>query len=154
MFNLGSVALRHAATLSNEVRALISTVARTDLGHHIKYEVMVSDDVIVPLDRTDLAEVLGNLLENAAHHAKSQIRVIACGAPDRTVIRVEDDGPGIAPELRSPALERGVRLDERGGSIGIGLAIVQDVLDAYGWTLDLAASKLGGLKASFHAKIN
>jgi signal transduction histidine kinase len=50
----------------------------------------------------------------------------------------------IAPESRSTALGRGTRLDERGGSTGIGLAIVQDVLDAYDWTLDLAASELGG----------
>ena len=133
------------------VRSLVSTVMRTDVGHHINYEMMIADDVIVPLDRADLAEVLGNLLENAARHAKSQVRVIACGAPDRPVISVEDDGPGIAPELRSTALERGTRLDERGGSTGIGLAIVQDVLDAYGWTLDLAASEFGGLKTSFHA---
>jgi signal transduction histidine kinase len=129
-------------------------VTRTDAGHHIKYEVMIADDVMVPLDRVDLAEVLGNLLENAARHAKSQVCVIACGALDRTVISVEDDGPGIAPELRSTSLEHGTRLDERGGRTGVGLAIVQDVLDAYGWTLDLAVSELGGLKASFHARIN
>ena len=134
------------------MQLLIET--RTDVGHHINYEMMIADDIIVPLDRADLAEVLGNLLENAARHAKSQVRVIARGAPDRTVISVEDDGPGIAPELRLTALERGTRLDERGGSTGIGLAIVQDVLDAYGWTLDLAVSELGGLKASFHGRNN
>ena len=45
-------------------------------------------------------------------------------------------------------LERGTRLDERGEGAGLGLAIVQDVLDAYGWRLDLAKSQLGGLKAT------
>jgi len=44
-------------------------------------------------------------------------------------------------------LERGARLDERGGAAGLGLAIVQDVLDAYGWKLELSRSELGGLKA-------
>jgi K+-sensing histidine kinase KdpD len=44
-------------------------------------------------------------------------------------------------------LERGVRLDERGDGAGLGLAIVQDVLSAYGWQLVLADSELGGLKA-------
>ena len=73
-------------------------------------------------------------------------------SPDQTSFRIEDDGPGIAPELRSTALARGVRLDERGGGTGIGLAIVQDVLDAYGWTCRLDASELGGLKASCRAK--
>jgi len=45
-------------------------------------------------------------------------------------------------------LERGARLDERGDGAGLGLAIVQDVLNAYGWRLDLTASSLGGLKAT------
>jgi len=43
-------------------------------------------------------------------------------------------------------LERGARLDERGEGAGLGLAIVQDVLSAYGWRLELASSELGGLK--------
>lgn len=45
-------------------------------------------------------------------------------------------------------LGRGIRLDQRGEGAGLGLAIVQDVLDAYGWTLHLSRSELGGLKAS------
>ena len=45
-------------------------------------------------------------------------------------------------------LERGVRFDARGDGAGLGLAIVQDVLTAYGWRLDLAASDLDGLKAT------
>jgi signal transduction histidine kinase len=44
-------------------------------------------------------------------------------------------------------MERGVRLDQRGEGAGLGLAIVQDVLDAYRWRLVLDASELGGLKA-------
>ena len=52
-------------------------------------------------------------------------------------------------------LERGVRVDERGGgSAGLGLAIVQDVLDAYGWKLDLSKSALGGLKATISPASN
>ena len=131
------------------VKSLMDTVARTGAAGRIEYRMTIADDLAVPFDRADLAEVLGNLLENAARHAKSQVRVVAHRSPDRTVISVEDDGPGIAPELHSTALARGSRLDERGGSTGIGLAIVQDVLDAYGCTLSLAASELGGLKASF-----
>ncbi|MHC2737293.1 signal transduction histidine kinase [Bradyrhizobium liaoningense] len=100
----------------------------------------------MPLDRTDLAEVLGNLLENAARHATSKVRIgaDACANP---AISVEDDGPGIASAERARVLERGVRLDERGEGAGLGLAIVQDVLSAYGWQLVLTDSELGGLKA-------
>jgi signal transduction histidine kinase len=53
---------------------------------------------------------------------------------------------------RSGVLETGTRLDVRGGGTGLGLAIVQDVLDAYGWRLDLNDSDLDGLKASIEPK--
>jgi len=130
------------------VQSLIATVARAGTTDQVKYRMTIADDLAVPFDRTDLAEVLGNLLENAARHATSQVRVVAHASSGRTVISVEDDGPGIAPELRSSALARGSRLDESGSGTGVGLAIVQDVLDAYGWTLELAVSELGGLKVS------
>jgi signal transduction histidine kinase len=113
---------------------------------------MMADDTVAPFDRTDLAEVMGNLLENATRHARSQVRITAGMSSDGLAIEIEDDGPGIAPDLRPAALARGVRLDERGDRTGLGLAIVQDVLDAYGWTLHLDASALGGLKVSCHAK--
>jgi signal transduction histidine kinase len=58
------------------------------------------------------------------------------------------DGDGIAPDQVPTVLARGARLDERGAGAGLGLAIVQEVLDAYGWHLDLTVSKLGGLKAT------
>jgi signal transduction histidine kinase len=49
-------------------------------------------------------------------------------------------------------LERGARLDQREEGAGLGLAIVQDVLEAYGWALLLETSELGGLRASCHPK--
>ena len=106
------------------------------------------------LDRTDLAEVLGNLLENAARHAKGNVRIGAAAVGPADVIEeivIEDDGPGIAPAERARMLERGARLDQRGDGAGLGLAIVQDVLGAYGWRLELATSDLGGLKATIAA---
>lgn len=138
---------RYATELSPLARSLVATLARTPAAGRVQFEIEIPNGVIVGLDRTDLAEVLGNLLENAVRHAKSRVRIGA--PPDASGMRitVEDDGPGIAEGVRSAALRRGGRLDER-GSAGLGLAIVQDVLDAYGWTLDLAASELGGLSAT------
>jgi signal transduction histidine kinase len=130
------------------VRSLVATLERTAAGARLKYETAIADDAMAPFDRTDLAEVLGNLLENATRHAKARVRVTARQAQDGLSIDVEDDGPGIAPELRPIALARGGRLDVRGERTGLGLAIVQDVLEAYGWTLRLDASDLGGLKAT------
>ncbi len=127
------------------VQALVATLRRTPEGARIAFEQDIPDGVRVPLDRSDLAEILGNLLENAARHAAARVRIAP--APDTQAITIEDDGPGIAPQQMPRVLARGGRLDERGGA-GLGLAIVQDVLEAYGWCLDLAASELGGLKAT------
>lgn len=134
------------------LRSLVATLSRTDSGARVSYEVVVADDAVAPFDRTDLAEVLGNLLENATRHAKSRVMIVAETLPAGLTIRIEDDGPGIASESRAAALARGVRLDERGEGAGLGLAIVQDVLDAYGWTLALEDSELGGLRVSCRAK--
>ena len=128
------------------VRALITTLSRTPNGARVTFEKILPDDLCVPLDRTDLAEVLGNLLENAAHHAAGRVR-ITTGERAPSIV-VEDDGKGIEPTHMSRMRERGTRLDEQGGGAGLGLAIVQDVLDAYGWGLELSKSELGGLKAT------
>ena len=54
--------------------------------------------------------------------------------------------------MHAKVLERGVQLDERGGVAGLGLAIVQDVLDAYGWSIALESSDLGGLKVRLESR--
>lgn len=144
-------AARRKAGLSTPLlplaRSLIETVARTPVGARVTFEPHIPDDLSVPIDRTDLAEVLGNLLDNAARHARGRVRVSA--DPAGPSISIEDDGPGIAPDARVKVVERGIRLDEREEGAGLGLAIVQDVLDAYGWRLTLATSDgLGGLKVT------
>ena len=101
----------------------------------------------------DLQELLGNLLENAFKWAKSRVLLtVAEGetAPNRRpglLIRVEDDGPGIAEDRIAHVLQRGVRGDERVQGHGIGLAIVQDIVRSYRGELQVTRSQeLGGAK--------
>ena len=122
----------------------MATLERTPSGSRIAFETQIEEEARLPLDRTDLAEVLGNLLENAARHAASRVRVGACSDAGGMSIVIEDDGEGIAPAQLTAVRQRGVRLDERGEGAGLGLAIVQDVLEAYGWRLELGRSDLGG----------
>ncbi|MGD9597736.1 MAG: sensor histidine kinase [Steroidobacteraceae bacterium] len=137
--------LRAATEIEPLARSLVETLARTPQGQRIAFDLHIEAGTIVPMERGDLAEVLGNLLENAARHAHARVHLAAL--PDAS-ITVEDDGRGIAPEHRAAVLQRGTRLDERGGA-GLGLAIVLDILDAYGWRLELGESTLGGLAATF-----
>ena len=146
-------AVRHKAGLSTElaplIRSLIATLARTPSGERVTFDSRIPDHASVPIDRTDLAEVLGNLLDNAARHAASRVYVDTSPGPSGLSIVIEDDGQGIASGARSQVVARGARLDQGGEGAGLGLAIVQDVLELYGWRLDLAVSdQLGGLKAT------
>lgn len=128
------------------IQLLEATLSRTPAGEPIHYETLVPPGFSVPFDRTDLAEVLGNLLENATRHATSRVRVSVEAASARPIIEIDDDGEGMPAERRAIVMDRGGRLDTRGHGAGIGLAIVQDVLEAYGWTMHLGDSQLGGLR--------
>jgi len=146
-------AIRRKAGLSTElaplVRALITTLGRTPAGARVSFEQHVPNVLCVPMDRIDLAEVLGNVLDNAARHALARVRINARPVPGGAAIVIEDDGKGIAPAAQASVVERGIRLDERAEGAGLGLAIVQEVLEAYGWRLALGKSEaLGGLKAT------
>ena len=138
-----------AAAVSTElaplVASLVSTLSRTPSGEHLQFECAVAAGARLPFDRTDLAEVLGNILENAAHHARSKVQVTATLAP--LGIAIDDDGDGIPEDQVARVLERGGRLDQRGAGAGLGLSIVRQVLDAYGWHLQIGRSELGGVRA-------
>lgn len=140
---IGPGAAPAATAVAPLVRTLVETVARTNEGERLDYVIEVPDALALPFDRTDLAEALGNLLENATRHAHSRIRVCATAH----AISVEDDGPGIPAQARQSVLARGARLDRRGEGAGLGLSIVRDVVEAYGWKLKLRESTLGGLQA-------
>jgi signal transduction histidine kinase len=100
----------------------------------------------LPLDRQDMNEVLGNLLDNACKHACGHVAV-ELRRDDGLRIRVADDGPGIPAAQRRQLPNRGTRLDETLPGHGLGLAIVQDIVDDYGGSLALGRSDaLGGLE--------
>ena len=105
-------------------------------------------DVAFPGERQDLEEMIGNLSENAAKWGRSRLRITVRTPPDRLVLRIEDDGPGLSPDQAPRALMRGARLDELGApGAGLGLAIVADLAALHGGELRLERSDLGGLAA-------
>jgi len=101
----------------------------------------------VRVERQDLDEMLGNLVENAAKYGHGRV-FVTVEKGERTVdVLIEDDGPGIPADQRSELFTRGVRLDTTGKpGTGLGLAIVRDVIEIYGGTVTLEESEdLGGL---------
>jgi signal transduction histidine kinase len=102
----------------------------------------------VRVERQDLDEMLGNLIENAAKYGGGRVFVTVKAAPDCAEIEVEDDGKGIPEGERGTIFDRGARLDTGKPGTGLGLAIVRDVAQIYGGSIRLEASDdLGGLLA-------
>jgi signal transduction histidine kinase len=98
-------------------------------------------------ERGDLDDLIGNLLENAAKWCRANIRIRVARLESEVEVCVDDDGPGLAPELRKAALERGKRLDEATPGTGLGLSIVTELADIYAGRLSLEDSPMGGLRA-------
>lgn len=101
-------------------------------------------------DVSQLRRVVRNLADNAAQHATSAITFSLSQENDWIVMRVEDDGPGIAAENREAIFQRFARLDnardrDHGGA-GLGLAIVYESIRAHGGTIEVGDSPSGGAR--------
>ena len=127
---------------------VVRVLRRTPRGQDLEWTLDVLPDLASPVDAQDLAEIVGNLAENATKWAAKRVHIEGRLAADAVVISVEDDGPGVPVDDVNAVLARGGRLDEAQPGTGLGLAIVNDLADAYGGTLSLGRSPLGGLSAT------
>ncbi|KQW32026.1 histidine kinase [Rhizobium sp. Root274] len=126
---------------------LVSVLKPVTSARGIDWDVRLDDQLTADMDPADLAEALGNVLDNATRFARGLIQVSA--VQDEAAVRlvVEDDGPGVEEAALAEITGRGVHLGDGEGS-GLGLAISADVLAAYGGGLSFARSALGGLKVT------
>jgi signal transduction histidine kinase len=141
--------------------SVVRVVERSPDGQRLVWSVTGAVGLEARIDTADLAEALGNLVENAARYAASRVTISARRQGRFVDIAVTDDGPGIPEGMRDEALRRGGRLDTRpsgavpadGGAdeapldpgraevrhkgYGLGLAIVADIADNWGARIDL-----------------
>ena len=126
---------------------LSRTLERIFRDKGVEIDWHVPDDLAFQGERQDLMEMAGNAMENACKWSTGHVRVTAERLPgERLRLIIEDDGPGLPAERREEVLERGSRLDESAPGSGLGLAIVDDLARAYGGSVGLEDSALGGLK--------
>lgn len=120
----------------------VVTLCRTEvervrvLAPELEVDVRVADlRVRTPLlDADVVAEIIGNLLDNARRHARRSVELVVASAPEAVEVRVIDDGPGLLPELVDRAFERFASLDGEGGS-GLGLSIARGLARSHGGDL-------------------
>lgn len=133
-YDAGALALRTGECDLDDV--VVAAVRRLRQEHdRLTVELDVAP-VRAIADPDRLGQVLRNMLDNAARHARGRIRVGLVEQHGRARITVDNDGPPIAADQRSRVFERFVRLDETrdrdSGGSGLGLAIVADLVAAHG----------------------
>ena len=126
------------------VESVERAVAR--LYPHVRIDMDGPKDLVAHIERQDLDEIMGNLVENAAKYGGGSVFVTVGAHSGFVEILVEDDGVGIPEEERGRIFDRGARLDTGKPGTGLGLAIVRDVAEIYEGTVSLEESEdLGGL---------
>lgn len=112
----------------------------------IDWTIDIDSGMTVQADPADVAEAIGNILDNAVRFARRRIALSASNDGQRVIVSVGDDGPGVDPDYHQDMLKRGETDADFGH--GLGLAISNDIAAAYGGELKFGKSPLGGLEAS------
>ncbi|MFB6674628.1 sensor histidine kinase [Streptomyces sp. NPDC056390] len=134
-----------------EARVDLATLASEELSQRPAGRVAVRthlEPVEVAGSRSQLARVVGNLLDNAQRHARSRVDIAVRAEGPWAVVEVADDGAGVPEAERERIFERFVRLDDArardDGGAGLGLAIARDVAVRHGGALTVRSSPAGG----------
>jgi len=135
---------RAQAPLKATLDRLTAAMKRLPGGAALIWDISGTAAETVPMEASDLTELLGNLLDNGRKWAKSRIVVSTRSDESELALIVEDDGPGVPADKLADIAEPGRRLDENPQGSGLGLAIVTDLADAYGFKLAYGKSPLAG----------
>ncbi|KJY88947.1 GHKL domain-containing protein [Pseudoalteromonas piscicida] len=127
--------------------SILNAMTKVYHDKHIQFSSECSEEVAFLGDKTDLMEILGNIIDNACKACGSLVDIKVSAPKKRLlIIEVEDDGPGIPEHRRSELLTRGARLDTYEAGHGVGMAIVSDLVKSYHGLMQIGTSQHGGAK--------
>ena len=136
-----------------QAKRIIDSLQKVYSHKMIEAELIMDENLLFFGEQRDLFELMGNMLDNAFKYGSGKVRMNA-GAIEPEATRpglwmsVEDDGAGIDKSQWKRLLQRGARGDERAnehvGGHGLGLAIVTELVTAYGGEVSIGCSALGG----------
>lgn len=141
-------AMNARCNVAESAMGLARTLGRLYAERGLTIDVHADASHIVRVQREDLDEMLGNVLDNACKWTRGRVSLSTALTEANITITVDDDGSGIPVELREAVLKRGVRADEASPGSGLGLSIVRDLVELYGGTIALADSPHGGLRVT------
>ena len=130
------------------VAAIVRSLERLPRGQEIAWTIDIPASLVVPIEPTALAEVIGGLLDNARKWAHGRVVVQSRESGGRVHLSVTDDGPGVAPDQLASLASRGFRLDQKHPGSGLGLAIATEIMSELGGSIRFANASAGGFVAS------
>ena len=143
----GLDSIRREVDLDDVLRA---EVTRLRASTAVEVDATAIDAARVVANPELLAQVVRNLVDNAARHASGRVALSVREEGGDAVVTIEDDGAGIPHQDRDRVFERFVRLDEararESGGSGLGLAIVREIVGQHGGTVRIVDGSLGGAR--------
>lgn len=134
-----------AASLNEAVDRTVAVLVRTRDGERLNWQVDLSPGLVVDIDRHDLTELVGVMLENAAKWGKSAVRVEGRAAGGTALLTIADDGPGLSEAEIARLGVRGQRLDETRRGSGLGVAIALEIVAINAGRASFGRAPEGGL---------
>jgi two-component system osmolarity sensor histidine kinase EnvZ len=133
-----------------DIGALLQDAANAARREGKAVAVRAEGDLVVPVRPSAMRRAVANVMSNAIRHG-NKVEAVAHRAGDWIDITVDDDGPGVPLESREDVFRPFFRLESsrnpETGGVGLGLAIVRDILRGHGGDATLEASPLGGARA-------
>ncbi len=149
----GASAVGGAFDTQQEIPMLLQVTQK--IYPDITYTVKTTQDIPhLELDRDDMLELLGNLVDNASKFAHQQVRLEIFVQAEGLHLRIEDDGDGVDARYLNKITQKGYRLDESRQGHGIGLSICADIVAGYQGVLEFDRSALGGLRVDVVIPLN
>jgi signal transduction histidine kinase len=127
-------------SLHKDLPSLLDTLARMYPDKSITPSLVMRRYDLLPFDREDMMELLGNILDNACKWAKQNV-LLSIDIGETVHVHVQDDGPGIAKHDLNKLTSRGKRLDESTQGHGLGLSIVREIIQYYNGSISFSNSR-------------
>ena len=116
------------------------------------FEIRINVDDMdkVRMEKDDLIELFGNLMNNACRFCNEIVEITAASETNFLVIDIDDDGMGFGGDSPAELLKRGMRDDSKTDGQGIGLAISNEIVEAAGGKIELKVSPQVGARVRLH----
>ncbi|WP_221068416.1 ATP-binding protein [Vibrio alfacsensis] len=113
------------------LNSLLLMFDKVHIDKGISVELFLSDEQTVSMNKADVMEVFGNILENAYRYAKKRIDIVVNNTESGIILTFSNDGPPIDESISANLFKRGVRADEQNPGTGLGLALCDEIIHSY-----------------------